>query len=532
MAENTLEGAKLFFRNGLQASYDKLTTKDAGTFYVTSDTHRLYLGSDLLSQAVLTVATANDLNKLAATDGQIAYVKDGNILAIKDGNNWTQLNPDTYVAQLLTAVNTQDSVAQITTQITDNKQTSLSTSFSITGANGATVSSNGTAVTVAVDQLAIGNTQSTNGIDLKLGSSNNKVTIKGAGDTKVTGGTDGITITTDAKDFRVTEGTISGANATSGFVIGGTLTLKDKAHTDSATSETVDLAAGTIDPIIAYGANGGSTAKFVNGTATLTTYTQKEIDDAIAKAKAQMDAMTYKGLLNKSTDLPTTKVQIGDTYMVAVAGTYLGDDKTYPKGTLIIAQGTEGGDGYITADTLEWDAVLTSDTDTTYTLQNLGNNQIGLVDAIQQTAASILSITGSTAIKATVAGDDKGNPTLTIAHADIAHTNAQGTTITQTAGSKQALSYISAVEVDNQGHVTKLTTTEASVTDTINSSLTFTTTGGAATLPTSETAVTIITEVKDNTETSVTDSFQLASSSLAIQGTNKKVSVDLVWGTF
>ena len=48
----------VFFKLGQQSAYNGLTSRDAGTFYVTSDTHRLYLGDNLLSQAVEVISNA------------------------------------------------------------------------------------------------------------------------------------------------------------------------------------------------------------------------------------------------------------------------------------------------------------------------------------------------------------------------------------------------------------------------------------------------------------------------------------------
>lgn len=69
------------------------------------------------------------------------------------------------------------------------------------------------------------------------------------------------------------------------------------------------------------------------------------------------NAMTYQGVVSADTALPTSDVKIGDTY-VASAGFTL-NDKSINPGDLLVANGTEGEDGYITEGTLSWDHVVT-----------------------------------------------------------------------------------------------------------------------------------------------------------------------------
>ena len=87
--------ANVLFKKGLQASLP--VSRDAGTFYVTTDTHRLYLGNDLLSQAVEVVENINALPSSAAVKvkGQFYYAEAENVLAKFNGTTWVQINPDT-----------------------------------------------------------------------------------------------------------------------------------------------------------------------------------------------------------------------------------------------------------------------------------------------------------------------------------------------------------------------------------------------------------------------------------------------------
>lgn len=55
-----------------------------------------------------------------------------------------------------------------------------------------------------------------------------------------------------------------------------------------------------------------------------------------SKISALTSALVYKGTVNKSSDLPTTDVKVGDVYVVATAGTYAG--QSCESGDMIIAK--------------------------------------------------------------------------------------------------------------------------------------------------------------------------------------------------
>ncbi len=102
--------AELMFKRGAQASLnDIIAQKKAidGCFYLTEDTHRLYVGQGndtapiLLNQTVQVVQRLEDLpGSPPAADNDFYYVKDLNILAVYDSSattesKWVQINPDT-----------------------------------------------------------------------------------------------------------------------------------------------------------------------------------------------------------------------------------------------------------------------------------------------------------------------------------------------------------------------------------------------------------------------------------------------------
>jgi hypothetical protein len=72
----------------------------------------------------------------------------------------------------------------------------------------------------------------------------------------------------------------------------------------------------------------------------LTYATKKEMDSGLngldSKISALTSALVYKDTVNKSSDLPTTNVKVGDVYVVATAGMYAG--QACENGDMIIAK--------------------------------------------------------------------------------------------------------------------------------------------------------------------------------------------------
>jgi hypothetical protein len=102
--------AELMFKRGSQSALNAIITGQTavdGCFYLTEDTHRLYVGQGdntapvLLNQTVQVVNTLDDLpSSPPATDNDFYYIKSLNILAVFDssqpeGKKWVQINPDT-----------------------------------------------------------------------------------------------------------------------------------------------------------------------------------------------------------------------------------------------------------------------------------------------------------------------------------------------------------------------------------------------------------------------------------------------------
>ena len=187
--------ANVGFKLGTQAKVDELlktpgTAVVEGSFYLTNDTHRLYIGqkansSDAnaqlfaVNEGVITVATINDLPNVSADNGSVYagrfyYVTAGNILCVHNGKAWVQINSntDTTINEHSVSISAENNVGTITDKITltDNKEKNAS--YTITGANGITITGTGTALTLSGDTYTLSGTVANNAATLKLDSTN------------------------------------------------------------------------------------------------------------------------------------------------------------------------------------------------------------------------------------------------------------------------------------------------------------------------------------------------------------------------
>lgn len=124
--------ANVMFKRGTQSSFNNLSTYQDGCFYLTTDSHRLYIGTggnkaDLVSQSVITYPNWASIEALSnksssnyapglCSEGQFYYAKAENILCTYSDGKWVQINPDhnddhdTYVKSVSVAKNTTDTV--------------------------------------------------------------------------------------------------------------------------------------------------------------------------------------------------------------------------------------------------------------------------------------------------------------------------------------------------------------------------------------------------------------------------------------
>ena len=97
-----------------------------------------------------------------------------------------------------------------------------------------------------------------------------------------------------------------------------------------------------------------------------------------SKISALTSALVYKGTINKSSDLPTTNVKVGDVYVVATAGIYAG--QACENGDMIIAK--------VGGNTPEWTIVQTNISGAVTTADILHKNNIILGNG-QQTLTQL-----------------------------------------------------------------------------------------------------------------------------------------------
>lgn len=540
------QNTKLFFKYGTQKKYKELAAKDAGTFYVTSDTHRLYLGSDLLSQAVLVVEDSNHLPNGDGVDaGQIAYVSKGNILCIKkEDGEWTQLNPDTYVESMTQAATSVDgqNQATVTTSLAKNHNIggsidpSASVVFKGSTKTGVNVTTDNTgAVVISNASLAVQKDAASGGVKLGFAGSSNNVTLKGAGATTVDFSDSAITITSTDNDTKVTGASLTNsADSTAGFILSGEINLSDNTNVEYTT---------TLDPRIAIGGTASKTivpfklSSDGKGVASLDVYTKGEVDAAIKTAEKAMNAMTYKGKVSKTNPLPTAEnsVSIGDAYIVEENGFQIGGEGTaYPVGTLIIAKAasgvTENANGFLPVNGVVWDAVLTSDTDTTYTFgANTNAKQVLLNPSTGTSDGGLTFSTGTSPLTSTVSasGTKLSDITVSIEHNKKTAKNGTPVSVEQTTGADASLSYISNVTFDAYGHVDTITKGTAKIVDTKLSTLSFS----------APTASGLMLTAGDNKNGELSAGLTFKSTTLNISTSIEKnkdavVTADIVWGTF
>lgn len=590
---NVLKDAKVGFLTGLQSSVDTMLSKGAeagakhGYFYLTKDSHRLYIGNSdgslsAVNEGVQTVTYLNNLPTLTTDADKIAYTgrffyvqyKDSNagqvssnianILCVYNGSSWVQINAntDTNVKSTSFATSVNGSVATITNTIASTDGAQKTGNFTITGAGGIKVAASGKNVTLTGDKFTLSAADGASGeIKLNLTSMNGQgtssVILKSDPDTTAFSRTDNV-ITIKGRANK----TLVIANAASNKT-GFTVTVTD------TTGKTVT---GSYDPVIKYGGNGGSSAKLVNGAFTISAYNKAEVDQLLR----DLDAMEYRGTVGTGgsaatswTDLLKLNQKIGYTYLFSSDITV--DGVRHTKGTLAIARGTE----YTTADltagtitdsaligtinpsTLKWDFVeSTNDTDTTYHLVTNGDgvgfalkdSTGGIKGEIKYVGAGGLTITESD-VTANDSLVGKTN-TITVTHNNVTRTNTATISSKDTSAATNANSTLSSgadsyindtitipvvtgITTNAQGHVTGVNTVKYKLNDTITR---ITELSHAASV-TNNTAK-ITTKITANAAggkdavTAGTATATISTSSLTIGASGSNVSIDMTWGEF
>lgn len=348
--------ANIIFKRGLLA--DLPSTINDGHVYVTTDEKAMYVDINSTTRIRLTdVVMLSDSAQLTTmTEGiknvnQIYITPDAKMYRwLKNPSGSWQLQPlnavqtiDNIINSYMTEAATTDATTTVTSKLTGSSIKSADIKF--ISEDTAQLVMSGTTTTVGSQTtgnitFTLSKVKTTaeifaeqNGADTKLIIKNRDKGVNASGtnvDTLETTGTSvtlkagtGVTLSTQNGVVTITSGggvqSISNAfDANGQFVT--TVTQLD----------TTQVASTAITPQITYG-NTPTSVQFLNGTATLQVYTKSEVDAKIGEELKATNSMTFKGGLdgtaatsstNPLKTLPTTGVQVGDTYKVVKAGTY------------------------------------------------------------------------------------------------------------------------------------------------------------------------------------------------------------------
>ena len=449
--------ANVSFKRGLSTALSNVAVED-GVFYLTTDTNRLYVGqgSNLaeLNQSVTTYATWKDMEENAPKQkGQFYYAIKENVLAcyLPELNKWQQINPDhndnddTYISSLTVAPVDTSETGKLKYKITVGQKTKhhgkgeTTVTPDITGQlEISSADLNAIASHVAVGVAADAITGNDNGFVLKTtgggADADTNIAIVGGENVNVGRSENGKTITIKSHDTKTSIKSVSAGNDGR---INITYAQDKKEHTVSSNAElyykiTVD---GNTETTIN---NQGSLGKF---------YSSSKVDELIRQAAANMNAMTYKGVVASDTFADAVAgAQKGDTYKAN--GEIVIGSQTAKTGDLIIYKGDDLADGSDPANT-DFDVISSGDEiDSQFALSG-ANNAIVLTNTTKDnTPAGSVSVSGTDGITAQVTGN-----ALSIKHTNEISAGLVGesSNVSPAAGNSFTVPSIS---YDAQGHIT------------------------------------------------------------------------------
>lgn len=574
------------FKVGTQSALNNLMTSGGaleGIFYLTNDTHRLYIGHSNgqngenekiipipVNEGIQFVNTINDLPNYTTSEdysnhaGEFYYLSNTNVLCVYSGvNGWIQINTntDTTVNGVTAAVTASNDIGSITYTVSSTNGAGPNDTFTLTGSNGIKITGSGKALTLAGDTYTLSSGRpenNTKDIQIKLDSTNT------SNDSSVTiDAGNNITLTPDETNS-TTKFTISAKDTTySGLQLTATDQGFGVTMSSSAGATINNNGNNSIDPTVGYISTEGTgensdvytPVHFQNGAMNLPVYSKTIIDN---KLKG-LNAMTYRGVIHSTQsgavatgfDVNTpynlkngeniVPVAIGDTFLAGENITYKGS--TYEKGSLFIARGNEQN-GIIISD-LIFDVIEESnDTDTTYSLGtgNLSNGASASINASTGGNIGTIGVYSSTGDGLTISDGTASNSNdhvFRIKHNQLTNGVAgetNGTAVTQGDVNTATYTAITGLSIDAMGHVSSIEKTTLTVKDT-NASLTAlsnsaSVAGNIATINTSATV-----SKANGSDSTQNDSFTLTSNNLTLTQTtndsnNKGITINLNWGTF
>lgn len=464
------------FLRGLHANLPAAGRAVDGVFYLTTDTHRLYVGQGTelvdLNKYIKTVATTNNLpdptnpaNNVAI--GDFYYVEDKNLLVVYKGGESFQLinqNTDHRITEGSFSAGTDNTVA-LTLVESDGGKEIAAGAFKFVGADGvevAVANDNGIPV-VTIDGTTYALSTSSNVTEGK--TTDFTVTLTGSDEstsTFVVKPGANVTIDRDASGALVIN-----SSYVDTYLESAAVAVNDNGEIELTLTHNSGAQVTAKSGAIKYGVGG---VDYVPGSA-LPVYTKDEIDSKLNG----LDAMTYKGTVgvggSAGADLPTEGVKIGDTYL-AVSAVVYATDKAAKKGDLLIATLAEGAteiNGVIPTGSVVWSWVPAGDdaqTDTTYTFEvDAANNSVHLKESSGAVEGSFdldEGESGKILISSEASTDGKGL-TTTIEHAPINAAGKVEATPETAVDDATVVTAVTGVTVDSTGHVTGFTTKQHSL---------------------------------------------------------------------
>lgn len=549
MADYTGNAVK--FKLGTQASLNTLKASqkgwEVGTFYLTSDSSRLYIGqADELALLNKSVEIYTNLATLKAktttsTEGDIAYCVTENVLAYYNGTTWNQINPDddTILTALTQVVSSVTDGVKITTGGTnsDPKKNVTAADVTITGAKGAKVAmANNKALTITGDTYTLNvqeHADATNDIDLVLDSAlqdDSTVHIKGGDNVTITKVADSNGIQIASKDTKL-NGIILGLNKDGELQVGAS-------DTAGTTGLLKKQKLGYFVDGSYYGIGSDDETKRVD----LPVYSKEQVDALINK----LDGMTYRGTIGTSGTTFTmdasfnvlkggtaTDIHIGDMFLVQGSKLTYATGKTAGIGDLLIATAKDGKsetNGVLAIGDVEWTYVPSGNDaqiDTTYIFK-----AEGATDSMTVTSSNGGGVVGKIAFAEgdgiVIDSTDNGGQSPNQLSVTIKHDTYETTPTTdgKSLTNGGTFDIIDSVTYDN-GHITGINT------KTIQT-LEYKPGPDSATRDDATNTVTVAHTLQAGTSL-VSDKnakMVLKSDTLKLTASGSTVTADLVWGSF
>lgn len=536
------------FKLGLQTKINEYlnggTGWEVGTFYLTSDSNRLYVGQadgiQLLNKVVQVYSSLDQLPSASqAHEGDFAYISGsstntdgngnagkGNILAYFNGNQWIQINysTDTVNKTLTNQASDVTSGVGIKTTVTDTKNKIVEDTFTIKGAKGAQVTRDGDkGILVTGDTYTLSSAAADNIATLTLDSA-----LQSASTVKVEGG-DNVTIVADANTKNIKISSKNTVNKSAALTL-----------TDNGLVSTITDDKAVSSDALKLGYNIGSTFYGIGSdakTSELPVYTKKEVDQLFT----DLNGVTYCGTvgssnatyqmngsyqITKGTAATLEPVHNGDMFLVDADVTYA-LDKTAKQGDLLIATGKEDN-GVLK--TITWTYIPSGNDMVIDTHYNFAGDAAQNSWTVSSQAGSTTKQVGSikfvkgTALDISSTASPGTNLEVTIKHADVTQT-IDNKTDTSQLGNGGTFTVVNKVTSNAQGHVTEITSTPTKLPVYGTGNDVVAVTGNTATITHFITANG--SNVGSGTGTIVSDTLTLTKGADA-----NALSVELTWGSF